>query len=102
MSKKIVVTGATRGLGRALVEGFVQNGKQVFGCGRSEAGVQSLQSSFPDHIFDQVDVTNFKEVSDWAASICSQFGPPDLLINNAAIINSCIQVFDLGCYAGLD
>ena len=95
MSKKIVVTGATRGLGRALVEGFVRNGKQVFGCGRSKAGVQSLQSSFPDHIFDQVDVSNFEEVSDWAASICSQFGPPDLLINNAAIINSNAALWEL-------
>jgi NAD(P)-dependent dehydrogenase (short-subunit alcohol dehydrogenase family) len=88
MSKRIVVTGATRGIGRALVEGFVRNGNQVFGCGRSESGVASLQSDFPDHIFNQVDVSDFNQVNTWAESIISQFGAPDLLINNAGVINS--------------
>ncbi|MCZ6673958.1 MAG: SDR family NAD(P)-dependent oxidoreductase, partial [Verrucomicrobia bacterium] len=95
MNKKIVVTGATRGLGRALVEGFVRNGNQVYGCGRSSEGVQSLQSSFPDHIFDSVDVTHFDQVASWAGTIISQFGPPDLLINNAGIINSNASLWDL-------
>ena len=95
MSKKIVVTGATKGLGRALVEGFVRGGNQVFGCGRTPSGVQSLQASFPDHIFDEVDVTDFSSVQNWATSIIDQFGPPDLLINNAAIINSNATLWEL-------
>lgn len=95
MSKKIVVTGATKGLGRALVEGFVRGGNQVFGCGRSSSGIGSLQRDFPDHIFDEVDVTQFRSVSDWGQSIINQFGPPDLLINNAAIINSNAALWDL-------
>ena len=95
MSKKIVVTGATRGLGRALVDGFVRGGNQVFGCGRSNDGVQSLQESFPDHIFEKVDVTDFNQVSTWADSLVSQFGAPDLLINNAALINSNAPLWEL-------
>jgi len=95
MSKKIVVTGATKGLGRALVEGFVRGGNQVFGCGRSSEGVRGLQRDFPDHIFDEVDVTQFSSVTNWADSIINQFGPPDLLINNAAIINSNAALWDL-------
>jgi len=95
MSKKIVVTGATRGLGRALVEGFVKGGNQVFGCGRSEKGVNELQNRFSDHIFDQVDVSNFDEVERWAKSIQKEFGAPDLLINNAGIINSNARLWEL-------
>lgn len=95
MSKKIVVTGATRGLGRALVEGFVRNGNQVFGCGRSESGVRSLQQSFSDHIFESVDVADFNQVVSWADSIIRQFGPPDLLINNAGVINSNSTTWEL-------
>lgn len=95
MSKKIVVTGATRGLGRALVEGFVIGGNQVFGCGRSERDLTSLARQFPEHIFNRVDVTYFREVEDWAESIISQFGPPDLLINNAAVINSTRPLWEL-------
>ena len=95
MSKKIVVTGATRGLGRALVDGFVRSGNQVFGCGRSNSGVKALQDRFPDHIFDEVDVTDYQQVANWADSIVSQFGAPDLLINNAAIINSNAALWEL-------
>ncbi|MDA0348264.1 MAG: SDR family NAD(P)-dependent oxidoreductase [Verrucomicrobia bacterium] len=95
MSKKIVVTGATRGLGRALVEGFIKGGNQVFGCGRSEKGVNELQSRFSDHIFNQVDVSNFKEVERWAKSIEKEFGAPDILINNAGIINSNAPLWEL-------
>ena len=95
MSKKIVVTGATRGLGRALVEGFVKSGNQVFGCGRSEEDLTDMAQQFPEHIFDRVDVANFSEVDDWAHSIVSQFGPPDLLINNAAVINSTHPLWEL-------
>ena len=94
MSRKIVVTGATRGLGRALVEGFVRNGNQVFGCGRSSTDVQALLDRFPEHIFDAVDVTDFDQVKEWADSIIDQFGAPDLLINNAAVINSNATLWD--------
>lgn len=95
MSKKIVVTGATRGLGRALVEGFVRSGNQVFGCGRSETGVQDLQDRFSDHIFNVVDVTDFNQVERWARYTTEQFGAPDLLINNAGIINSNAPLWEL-------
>ena len=43
MGKLIVVTGATRGLGRALVALFVQAGHTVAGCGRSEKNIAELE-----------------------------------------------------------
>ena len=95
MSKKIVVTGATRGLGRALVEGFIREGNQVFGCGRSIDGIKSLSESFPEHIFEIIDVADFDQVSNLAQSIVKQFGPPDTLINNAALMNSNAPLWEL-------
>ena len=95
MSKKIVVTGVTRGLGRALAEGFVKRGNQVFGCGRSKRDLINLARQFPEHIFDRVDVSDFREVGDWAEDVISQFGPPDLLINNAAVINPSLPLWEL-------
>ncbi len=95
MSKKIVVTGVTRGLGRALAEGFVKRGNQVFGCGRSKRDLINLARQFPEHIFDRVDVSDFSEVGDWAEDVISQFGPPDLLINNAAVINPSRPLWEL-------
>lgn len=88
MGKVIVLTGATRGLGRALVPLFVQAGHTVAGCGRSEKNVAELNSQFgPPHRFAAVDVTNAARLDDWAKEVIAQLGPPDLLINNAAVMN---------------
>src|SRR5580692_6844024 len=47
MSKVIVLTGATRGLGRALVPVFAAGGHTVIGCGRSEKQLAELWAAFP-------------------------------------------------------
>jgi len=85
--KNIVITGATRGLGRALVESFLADGLSVFGCGRSAESVSSLQASFPKGVFSAVDVADAAAVEAWAELVLAQAGPPDLLINNAAVMN---------------
>jgi NAD(P)-dependent dehydrogenase (short-subunit alcohol dehydrogenase family) len=84
----IVLTGATRGLGRALVPHFVQAGHAVAGCGRSAEHVAELQRQFGDaHRFAAVDVTDAAAVEAWATDVLGRVGPPDLLINNAAVMN---------------
>ena len=84
----IVVTGATRGLGKALVARFVEEGHTIVACGRSAKGVDALSKEFGGpHRFDAVDVADDSRVASWAREIVQKFGPPDLLINNAAVIN---------------
>lgn len=84
----IVITGATRGLGRAMANKFIEHGHVVIGCGRSSDAVDSLTEEFGvSHCFEAVDVTHDEDVSIWAEKIINRFGPPDLLINNAALIN---------------
>jgi NAD(P)-dependent dehydrogenase (short-subunit alcohol dehydrogenase family) len=84
----IVLTGATRGLGRALVPHFVAAGHVVVGCGRSGALTAELREEFgPPHRFDMLDVTSAIVVDGWAAAVLNSIGPPDLLLNNAAVMN---------------
>jgi NAD(P)-dependent dehydrogenase (short-subunit alcohol dehydrogenase family) len=89
VNKKIIVlTGTTRGLGRAMVSEFARLGHTVLGCGRSQKDIASLRSEFPKpHRFSVVDVASDTEVEAWAAAILKDIGAPDLLLNNAAIIN---------------
>ena len=88
-AKVIVLTGATRGLGRALVAEFAAGGHTVVGCGRSDGAVSSLRNDFPaPHVFTPIDVTNTAAVEAWANDVLAQVGPPDLLINNAALMNT--------------
>jgi len=87
-AKHIVVTGVSRGLGRAMIEGFIARGHAVCGCARSPAAVAELGRRFgPPHDFQAVDVAREADVRGWAGRILAAAGPPDLLINNAAVVN---------------
>jgi NAD(P)-dependent dehydrogenase (short-subunit alcohol dehydrogenase family) len=87
--RTIVLTGATRGLGRALVPRFAALGHTVLGCGRSTDQVAALRGEFgPPHAFAVVDVADDAAVAAWARKLLGKHGPPDLLINNAALINA--------------
>jgi NAD(P)-dependent dehydrogenase (short-subunit alcohol dehydrogenase family)/ribosomal protein S18 acetylase RimI-like enzyme len=89
LGKKIVViTGVTKGLGRAMTEKFIKQDCIVVGCGRTVNEVMNLQKKYgPNHIFDVVDVQDSKAVSNWADQVIRKVGTPDLLINNSSVIN---------------
>jgi NAD(P)-dependent dehydrogenase (short-subunit alcohol dehydrogenase family) len=88
MRRVIALTGATRGLGRALVHQFIPLGHRVFGCGRSQEQIAALRKQFgPPCEFTALDVRDANLVNAWAKEVLHKAGPPDLLINNAAVIN---------------
>lgn len=86
--KVVLITGATRGLGRAMTHGFAGAGCTVVGCGRNAADIARLAAAFPvPHRFHVVDVADDAQVAAWAKQALAAVGPPDLLLNNAAIVN---------------
>lgn len=89
MTRRILITGVSRGLGHALVPHFIEAGHTVAGIARSAAGLWDLQQRFGSpHRFDVVDVTDDAAVRRWISSCVMEIGPPDLVINNAALINT--------------
>lgn len=87
--KFIVISGATKGLGLAMVKGLANQGYTIWGCGRSEKGIAQLRATFPGpHRWEQVDISQYEQVQAWANSSLKEMGSPDYLINNAAVINS--------------
>jgi NAD(P)-dependent dehydrogenase (short-subunit alcohol dehydrogenase family) len=92
----VVITGATRGLGKAMAVELVRDGHTVIGCGRSEREVERLREKFDKpHDFYVVDVASDAEVQSWASLILSAYGAPDLLLNNAAVINRNALLWDV-------
>src|SRR5689334_7248092 len=94
-TRKIVITGAGRGLGRALVAGFVAGGHAVRGCSQSRETVAALAKDFSNQQFDAVDVRDDASVAAWAKTLIGAGFVPDLLINNAAVINQTKPLWEI-------
>lgn len=87
-TRTVLITGATRGLGRAMAARFAELGHIVIGCGQSLNAIKQLESEHGSpHRFDCIDVSDDAQVASWARGVTDEFGAPDLLLNNAATIN---------------
>jgi NAD(P)-dependent dehydrogenase (short-subunit alcohol dehydrogenase family) len=71
-----------------MTEEFARLGHIVIGCARSREAIAVCNGEFGSpHRFDIIDVSDDDQVGAWAKSVIADEGPPDLLINNAAVIN---------------
>ncbi|TCS69705.1 NADP-dependent 3-hydroxy acid dehydrogenase YdfG [Sulfuritortus calidifontis] len=96
MKKTILITGTSRGLGRAMTAEFVRLGHTVIGCGRDKSAIARLKKQYgPPHRFDVVDVTDDAAVKHWAKAVLAEYAPPDLLLNNAALINPLAPLWEV-------
>ncbi len=87
-ARVVLVTGATRGLGRAMVDRLIEAGQTVIGCGRNRKMIAELRVRFPTpHRFDTLDVASDCQVAEWAEAVLARGQVPDLVLNNAALMN---------------
>lgn len=88
MARKILLTGVSRGLGRAMLSEFVAAGHTVYGCATNRETIQQLREEYPSpHHFATVDVSDDQQVGNWAKAVLEVAGAPDLVVNNAALMN---------------
>ncbi len=86
--KHVLITGCTRGLGLAMARSFASRGWTVSGCGTDPSAVARLAAELgAGHHIHPCDVTSVPAVTSFAGDILSSAGAPDLLLNNAAVIN---------------
>src|SRR5215469_5119133 len=86
--RKILLTGVSRGLGLAMASELIGRGHVVWGCARDEAALGELRRRWPaPHDLATVDVSRDADVAAWAERAGRQGFVPDLLINNAALVN---------------
>lgn len=85
--RRALVTGASRGLGRAICEHFVASGASVAALARSEDALLELQDEQggEHNVFAlPADLADPEEMEDATARLLADFGAPDILVMNAA------------------
>jgi len=84
--KIALVTGATRGIGKAIAVALVEQGATVIGTATSESGAQSISDYLGANGKGWVlDVSSSESVETVVKEITAEFGAPTVLVNNAGI-----------------
>lgn len=82
--KTLFITGVSSGLGNALAREALAAGHRVIGTLRSEAAVQAFESLSQDRAHGVIlDVTDFDRIDSVVATVEAEYGPVDVLVNNA-------------------
>lgn len=85
-----LVTGGTKGIGRAIVEAFVAENANVAFCARTEEDVRATEKALsnggPRVVGTVVDVADAQGIADWVADCASTFGGIDIVVSNVSAL----------------
>ena len=90
--KKILVTGATGGIGGAIIKKFLSLGATVLGSGTNIKKLESLEREFPQLLTQQFDISNHLEIDEFIEKASKNLGGLDILINNAGITKDNLSI----------
>ena len=94
-NRKVVITGASDGIGRALALAFAKEGAQVAVCARNQGRLDALSDEIKGALFFAADLGKAEGVAAFHKSVMQQLGQVDVLINNVGAILKLTNFFEL-------
>jgi short-subunit dehydrogenase len=86
--KLVLITGASRGIGKQLAQDFAEQGARCLLVARDAAALEENRSRLPEpgrHACYPCDVSGKENVDAMARQVLAEHGPPDILVNNAGV-----------------
>ncbi|KAJ0972865.1 hypothetical protein J5N97_020824 [Dioscorea zingiberensis] len=113
--KTVLITGVSRGLGRALALELARRGHTIIGCSRSQDKIQALQDELPrssedppaasssssssssscKHLLTAIDVRSDSSIKEFAKLVVQTRRVPDIIVNNAGTINKNNKIWEV-------
>jgi 3-oxoacyl-[acyl-carrier protein] reductase len=85
--RKVIVSGGSRGIGRAIVEAFLEEGAQVCFCARDPGGVAEAAQALGDRAFGTaVNVTDADALKIWVEQSAVRMGGIDIVVPNVSAL----------------
>jgi len=82
-NKKILITGASGGIGNELVKKFVSLGGEVLGSGTKTEKLDLIKQNYPNIKIKKFDISDHSRIEEFIDDVTLQLGGLDILINNA-------------------
>ena len=86
-NKKILITGATGGIGNALTKKFISLGGTVLGTGTKSEKLDKIKKENPDIKIKKFDISEHSRIEEFIDDVTLELGGLDILVNNAGINN---------------
>ena len=84
-NKKILITGATGGIGNALVKKFSEHGGSIVATGTKIEKLDEIKKNFPNVLVKKFDISEHSNIEQFIENVSNELGGLDILINNAGI-----------------
>jgi len=85
----VIVTGAARGIGRAIAAGFADAGSAVAMVDVLANDIEAAAAEIGGRMLGiGCDITDMAQTADMAAQVCAELGPPTVLVNNAGSLSA--------------
>ena len=82
-NKKILITGASGGIGNSLVKKFISLGASVLGSGTKTEKLDQLKKNYPSIKVKKFDISDHSRIEEFIENVTLELGGLDILINNA-------------------